>query len=194
MIKTYSKEFRETFPFGKFQGSVKIIEDYRNIEKNVGYLLKYNIIGFDTETKPSFKKGDRHKVALVQFCTLDSAFLFRINKTGFHPAIINLLENEEVLKIGVSLQDDLRELKRIKKFNPCGFVDLQSIAESQGLTTLSLKGLSEEVLHLRISKRQRLTNWEAPQLSYAQISYAATDAWIPLCIYKKLSSSFPKGS
>jgi ribonuclease D len=182
-------KFNEKLPFGRFQGKVTVIEFSGQVENVVNKLMKNSILGFDTETRPSFRKGPRNKTSLLQFCTVDEAFLFRINKTGFHPASIKLFENEEVLKIGVAIHDDLGGLKRLKQFKENGFIDLQNLSKSLSLRSLSLKGLSEEVLNLRVSKRQRLTNWEAYKLTPAQINYAATDAWITLCIYNQLIKS-----
>lgn len=185
MNKGFTTETEEKLLRGIYKGKIYIIENPQYIKKTVAIMVKYNVLGFDTETKPSFQKGTRNKVSLLQFYNSEAAFLFRINKTGFHPTLVKLFEDESVLKVGIGIRDDLFGLKKLKNFNPGGFLDLQSLAPKYGFSELSLKGLAAETLKLRISKRQRLTNWEADKLTNPQIIYAATDAWIALSIYNK---------
>ena len=173
-------------PIVQYKGNITVVENPDQINDIVEKLLECDILGFDTETKPAFVKGEKNKIALLQICSETGAFLFRINKTGFHPALINLLEKESVLKIGVAIRDDLLGLQKIQQFQPGGFIDLQELAPKYGISTISLKGLAAEVLNQRISKRQQTSNWEADNLRQAQILYAATDAWVALSIYKKL--------
>ena len=179
-------ETEEKLPRGQYRGKITVIENSQQIDYIVNNLMKNEVLGFDTETKPSFKKGPRNKVSLVQLCSSDGVYLIRINKTGFHSALVKLFENESVLKIGIGLRDDLQGLRKLKQFTANGFMDLQAFSKNLGLNSLSLKGLAAELLNLRISKRQRLSNWEADKLTYSQINYAATDAWIALCIYDKM--------
>jgi len=179
-------ETEEKLPRGQYRGKITVIENSQQIDYIVNNLMKNEVLGFDTETKPSFKKGPRNKVSLVQLCSSDGVYLIRINKTGFHSALVKLFENESVLKIGIGLRDDLQGLRKLKQFTANGFMDLQAFSKKLGLNSLSLKGLAAELLNLRISKRQRLSNWEADKLTYSQINYAATDAWIALCIYDKM--------
>ncbi|MCL2072938.1 MAG: 3'-5' exonuclease domain-containing protein 2 [Marinilabiliaceae bacterium] len=175
-------------PIVKYKGNILLIEKDDEVEGIVDNLLKCEVLGFDTETKPSFTKGVRNNIALLQLYSETGAFLFRLNKIGFHPALIRLLEEESILKIGVAIRDDLRGLNKFQQFNPAGFIDLQTLAPQYQLNSLSLKGLAAEVLDQRISKRQQTSNWEAQNLTNAQIVYAATDAWVSLNIYKKLVS------
>ena len=182
----------EELPHGQFEGTITVIEDVNRIAEIVGIIKKTKVIGFDTETKPAFKKGEGHKIALLQISTLNDAYLFRINKTGFSPELIELFEDDSILKIGVGIRDDLRGLNKLRRFKPCGFIELQDMAKSLQLGTFSLKGLAAEVLNLHISKRQRLTNWEADIYTQAQIDYAATDAWIALRIFNELMSKEPE--
>ena len=176
----------EELPHGQFEGTITVIEDINRVTEIVNKIKETDVIGFDTETKPAFKKGEKHKIALLQISTFNEAYLFRLNKTGFTPDMINLLEDNNILKIGVGIRDDLRGLNVFRRFKPGGFIELQDMAKTLQLETISLKGLAAKILNLHISKRQRLTNWEADTLTQAQIDYAATDAWTALSIFNKL--------
>jgi ribonuclease D len=143
-------------------------------------------LGFDTETRPSFKKGSSNGVALIQLATHDICFLFRLNIIGFPPDLIRLLSNPDMLKIGLSLRDDFHSMGRRMKFIPQGFVDLQNIVTRHDIEELSLQKIYALLFHKKISKSQRLTNWEMDQLSESQKRYAALDAWACLKIYEEL--------
>ncbi|MBN2166945.1 MAG: 3'-5' exonuclease domain-containing protein 2 [Marinilabiliaceae bacterium] len=186
MTKTISNEQMNQLPLRHFEGNVVVIENTEAVDEMVYKLSLCDVIGFDTETKPSFKKGSVNQVALLQLSTPDTAYLFRLNIIGLHYRIIELLEDETIIKVGVGIRDDLRFLRRLKCFQPKGFVELQTIATDLGFKDTSLKKLAAMLMKVRISKRQRLSNWETNELSQAQIIYAATDAWASLEIYNKL--------
>ena len=186
MDNSISKEAIEELPLGQFSGVITVIEQASDVSGIVEQLQKESCLGFDTETKPSFKKGESNKIALLQISTEQEAFIFRLNKTGMHPAIVQLLENKSILKIGVGIRDDLRGLNKLVRFKPRGFVELQDMVKAFDIDVFSLKGLAALVLNVRVSKRQRLSNWEAAELTPAQIDYAATDAWIALRIFNEL--------
>jgi len=152
-------------------------------------LLKEKYLGFDTETKPSFRKGHKNKVSLIQFSTVDTAYLFRINKIGFPGDLSRILADAGITKIGVAVRDDIRYLRTLKKFNPDGFVDLQNYVKEFGIESSGLKKLTAIILGFRISKRQQVTDWEAKELTEAQQIYAATDAWVCREIYMKLNNN-----
>ena len=170
-----------------FKGEIVLVEDLKTFYKVFPRLLGSDLLGFDTETKPIFKKGGKNSVSLIQLSTGDLACLFRINKIGFPEELINLLSDPSVIKAGVAVHDDIRFLKGVKKFSPGGFVDLQSFVKYYGIKSSGLKKLTAIVLGFRISKRQQVTDWEAGQLTEAQQVYAATDAWVCHQIYKKLT-------
>lgn len=172
-----------------FSGAIHVISSLKSIPPAINRLKNYSVIGFDTETKPSFKKGKTNKVSLIQLAVQDEVFLFRINKTGLAPELIELFKNSNIVKVGVSIRDDLKKLIHIKKFNPSGFIELQDYSDFFAIESNSLKKLAAIVLGVKVSKSQRLTNWEAPELSDAQLLYAATDAWVCLQIYQKLRES-----
>ncbi|WP_462318894.1 3'-5' exonuclease, partial [Marinilabilia sp.] len=174
-----------------FEGPVVVVEDPRQVPDIVNKLERKDLIGFDTETKPSFKKGVSHDISLLQLSTEEEAYLFRLNVTGFNGALTSLLANPGVVKVGVGIRDDIRGLRQLNEFKPKGFIELQELAPQYGLDVLSLKNLAGLLLGIRVSKRQRLSNWEAEHLTEGQILYAATDAWAALEIYNKMKKMEP---
>lgn len=191
MQNTISKDAINELPLKQFEGKVIVIEDPVRVPEIVEKLQKEKAIGFDTETKPSFKKGVSHEISLLQLSTQEEAYLFRLNTTGLNGALTKLLTNPKVVKAGVGIRDDLRGLKQLNNFVPKGFVELQEMAPKYGIDVLSLKNLAGLLLGIRVSKRQRLSNWEAQELSEGQILYAATDAWVSLEIYNKMKMLKP---
>jgi ribonuclease D len=145
------------------------------------------VLGFDTETKPAFKKGVVNEVCLLQLGDSENIFLFRLNLIGFPKELVKLLADKNIIKTGVALRDDIATLKRLKLFEPGGFVDLQEYVKSFGIEDNGLKKLAANILGFQISKRQQTSNWEADQLTEAQIEYAATDAWVCYEIYYALN-------
>jgi ribonuclease D len=169
-----------------FKGEIVLVEDLETFHSVLPRLRITDLLGFDTETKPNFKKGRRNKVSLIQLSTENLAVLFRINKIGLPEGLLDLLSDSSVLKAGVAIHDDIRFLKGVRRFSPEGFVDLQSFVKDFGIESSGLKKLTAIILGFRISKRQQVTDWEAAQLSEAQQLYAATDAWVCYQIYRKL--------
>jgi len=169
-----------------FEGEIVLVDNIRIFHEVFPRLLKSKVLGFDTETKPSFKKGNKNKVALIQLASNDLACLIRINKIGLPDELVSLLSNPSVIKTGVAIHDDIKLLTSIKKFTPQGFIDLQTFVKDYGIESSGLKKLTAIVLGFRISKRQQVTDWEAAELSEAQQIYAATDAWVCKKIYNKL--------
>ncbi|HET9055021.1 MAG TPA: 3'-5' exonuclease, partial [Cyclobacteriaceae bacterium] len=151
-------------------------------------IQKHEIVGFDTETRPAFTKGQIFKVALLQLAVPGKVFLIRLNLTGFHHDIVRFFENEKIIKAGVGLRDDIKTLHRLGKFVPAGFAELSTMAREIGLEVESVKKLTALLLGFRISKGAQTSNWEAEHLNEKQIVYAATDAWVCLEIYNKLKS------
>jgi ribonuclease D len=171
-----------------FKGEIVLVEDMDTFNKVFPRLFGSDLLGFDTETKPTFKKGRKNSVSLIQLSTGNLACIFRINKLGFPEGLIKLLSDHKIIKAGVAVHDDIRFLKGLAKFSPEGFVDLQSFVRDFGIQSSGLKKLSAIVLGFRISKRQQVTDWEAEKLSEAQQIYAATDAWVCHQIYEKLTA------
>jgi ribonuclease D len=169
-----------------FKGEIVLVDNLKTFHEVFPRLLGSDLLGFDTETKPTFKKGRKNSVSLIQLSTEDLACLFRINKIGIPDELVRLLSDTSVVKAGVAVHDDIRFLKGVKKFSPGGFTDLQSFVKDFGIQSSGLKKLAAIVLGFRISKRQQVTDWEAEILTEAQQVYAATDAWVCYQIYRKL--------
>jgi len=171
-----------------FKGEIVVVEDLITFNKVLPRLLNEKVLGFDTETKPTFRKGQKNRVSLIQLASSDLACLFRINKTGIPQGLADILGDPDVIKAGVAVHDDIRFMKKVKKFDPAGFIDLQPFVKDFGIVSSGLKKLTAIVLGFRISKRQQVTDWEAEELTEAQRVYAATDAWVCREIYNKLTS------
>ena len=182
----FDKRAITALPVLKFPGRIIVIMSEGETEKAVDYLLSSDILGVDTETRPSFHRGEMHKVALLQVSTRNTCFLFRLNHTGITPAIKRLLEDTTVKKIGLSWHDDILMLRKRQEFTPGLFIDLQDIVGSIGIEDRSLQKLYANVFGQKISKRQRLTNWEIDVLNDKQKQYAATDAWSCINLYEEI--------
>ncbi len=177
-----------TLPVESFQGEVVLIDKPEDVAGAIEHLKACPVIGFDTETKPSFRKNHANKVALMQLSTDTVCYLFRLNKIGMPHALQSLIESPSVLKIGLSVHDDFNVMHRSSQFEPAGFVELQSMVKQYHICDLSLQRIYAILFGKKISKQQRLTNWEAPTLTPQQQRYAATDAWACLKIYLYLLS------
>ncbi|HEX2922155.1 MAG TPA: 3'-5' exonuclease [Bacteroidales bacterium] len=171
-----------------FKDEIILVDDISAFNKVIPVLKSAKILGFDTETKPSFKKGKKNKVSLLQLATKDVALLFRINKIGIPDELVKIMADPGIIKAGVAIHDDLRFLTGVRPFVPAGFIDLQVTVKDFGIKCSGLKKLCAIILGFRISKRQQVTDWEAEILSEAQQIYAATDAWVCHEIYVKLSN------
>lgn len=182
----FDKKAITALPVVTFPGRIITIITAGEAEKAVDYLLSGDIMGVDTETRPSFHRGQQHKVALLQVSNRDTCFLFRLNLTGITPAIKRLLEDNTVKKIGLSWHDDIRGLEAREPFTPGLFIDLQNMVGGLGIKDLSLQKLYANLFHKKISKRERLSNWEAATLSDKQKQYAAIDAWTCIHLYDEI--------
>ncbi len=190
MMKTIYNKFDKAkiaaLPRVLFKGRIVVVLTERDADKAVRYLLSQPILGIDTETRPSFKKGETHQVALLQVSSYDVCFLFRLNQLGMSPSVKRLLEDKQVPKIGLSLRDDLLSLHKLGDFNAGYFIDLQDHVREIGVEDLSLQKLYANFFAQKISKREQLTNWEADILQDKQKRYAATDAWSCIMLYEEL--------
>ena len=177
-----------TLPKVLFPGRIFVIYTEADADKAISYLQTQRIVGVDTETRPSFKRGTTHKVALLQISTSDTCFLFRLNQIGMPPSLQEFLMSD-TLKIGLSLKDDFTMLRRRKDVNAeeGNWIELQDYVGRFGIEDRSLQKIFANLFGQKISKSQRLSNWEAETLSEGQMKYAATDAWACVEIYNYLS-------
>ena len=182
----FDKKSIAQLPTVTFPGKTVVVMSESEAEKAVHFLLSQDILGVDTETRPSFKKGETHMVSLLQVSTSDVCFLFRLNHIGITPAILRLLENKAVPMVGLSLHDDMLSLHKRVAFTPGHFIDLQDLVGELGIEDLSLQKLYANLFHQKISKRQRLTNWDSDVLNDKQKAYAALDAWACINLYKEI--------
>jgi ribonuclease D len=173
-------------PIEKFEGEIIVVDKLSQVQSSIDFLKEHAIIGFDTETKPSFKRGQTHKVALMQLSTEDVCFLFRLNKIGFPKELNEVLCSQEIVKIGLSLGDDFSAIHKRSDEKPKNFIDLQGFVDKYDIDDNSLQKIYAIIFGKKISKNQRLSNWEADTLSEAQKAYAAIDAWACLKIYNHL--------
>lgn len=181
-----SKEEVNELPVVIFEGKITLVDDLSKVEPAIEELRKSTVVGIDTETKPSFTRGTHYKVSLVQISTLEHCFLFRLNYIDLPKALAEFFADENIKKIGLSLRDDLTGLNKRQMFKPAGFIDIQAIARNYGIMELSLQKVYAIIFDKKISKSQRLTNWENSELTEQQQRYAATDAWASLQIYQQL--------
>ncbi|MCF8308574.1 MAG: 3'-5' exonuclease domain-containing protein 2 [Bacteroidales bacterium] len=170
-----------------FNGEIVVVEEEKEAADICHqFLSKESLLGFDTETRPAFKKGEKYQAALIQIACAETVYLFRINKMGLTQPIADILGDENIIKAGIAIGRDLEELQELKDFEPAGFVDLNQLATEKGFQSIGVKNLTAMLLGFRVSKRQQTSNWEADVLKPAQARYAATDAWVCREIYLKL--------
>lgn len=183
-----SPEEINDLPLKTYEGKTVVVSDARQLPKAIKEIEKYDVVGFDTETRPSFKRGQFYQVALLQLAVPKKTYLVRVNHTGVTEDVVRLFENPNIVKAGVGIRDDLKALQKLKPFEPAGFFDLSTLAKQAGLQVESVKKLTALLLGFRISKSAQTSNWEAATFTQKQIEYAATDAWVCLELYEKLKT------
>ena len=181
-----SKEEVNEMPKVVFEGQMFVVDTPEQADFAVRYLRQFDLLGIDSETRPAFKRGEIHKVALLQIATDERCYLFRLNKFGMTLPLINLLENPHITKVGLSLKDDFMMLHQRAEFEPRGVIELQTYVTQFGIKDLSLQKIYANLFGQKISKAQRLSNWEADELTIPQQQYATIDAWACIQIYRKL--------
>jgi ribonuclease D len=185
--KSITKEEINDLPIGQFEGEIILVDKPDLVDEMVKDLYRHRLVGFDTETRPAFKKGTTYDVSLLQLATEEKSYLIRTNHLGIPPKVKRFLEDENVVKVGAAVLDDLRGLRRLMgTFEPKSFFDLNEELKKVGFLNVGVRNLSAMVLQMRISKAEQVSNWEAATLTHKQLIYAATDAWACLEIFKKL--------
>lgn len=185
--KKITKPEINELPLFKYEGKTIIAASEEQIDNAITDIEKYNLVGIDTETKPTFKKGEFNHVALVQIAIPGKVYLLRIHQVGITNAFKSFLSSEKIEKVGIALDDDIIALNKKRRFEANGFKDLNQIAPTLGIENIGARNLTALILKNRISKNQQVTNWENPILTMPQVKYAATDAWICLEMYNKLN-------
>lgn len=182
----FDKKDIADLPVEAFGGRIYVLLTEREAEQAVKVLMRQPIVGIDTETRPTFRRGQMRNVALLQVSTWDTCFLFRLNRMGIPPCVVQLFESPKVAKVGLSLKDDFAQLRRSASLTPQACIDLQDEVKRIGIQDLSLQKIYANLFGRKISKRQQLTNWEADVLTSAQQLYAATDAWACLRMHEEI--------
>lgn len=173
-------------PLSQFNGEIILIDNFQKFNLYIKELFNQKVLGFDTESKPSFKKGENNSVALLQFSTSNKAYIFRLNHIGIPKQLKKIFENKDIIKVGLAIKDDIKIMQKLNNFKPASFIDICTISTQHNIEEKGLKKLAAIVLNMRISKSKQLSNWEAKILDNAQLTYAATDAWICYELYNKL--------
>ncbi|MDH4090822.1 MAG: 3'-5' exonuclease domain-containing protein 2 [Cyclobacteriaceae bacterium] len=177
-------------PLKAFSGKVSVITESTRLSGVLREIERHDVVGFDTETRPSFKRGQIYNVALLQLAIPNKVFLIRMHQTGLPEEIISIFQNDDIIKAGVAIRDDIKALQKINRFQPASFIELSAMARASGLQVESVKKLAGLLLGFRISKSAQTSNWEAPTLTEKQLEYAATDAWVCLEIYRHLKHKY----
>ena len=184
--KKLNKDEINGMPLIKYEGDIKVFSKKDNIQGAVDYLLNQEVIGFDTETRPTFTKGPLNAPSIMQLAGGDSVFIFQLGGSRMFEKLSQVLSEKRITKCGVSVDRDLIELMYLSPFDPCSFIDFGDVARARGIPHHGLRGLAALLLKHRISKSSQTSDWSRRKLSDAQIAYAATDAWISLELFKKL--------
>ncbi len=180
------KEKIQHLPLTRFGGEIIVIDEPGQLPEVISECRRQKCMGFDTEKKPTFQRGQYHPTALIQLSTLDTAYLIRVNKVGFPASLVSLMADPDLIKVGISILDDIKALQKISDFHPAGFLELNDVAGEVGVEDRGVKKLAGIFLEARISKNQQTSNWENEELTASQQLYAATDAWVCMEIYDSL--------
>jgi len=182
-----AKEDIQALPLVTFEGDIHTVNSEKECDKIIKHLRTFSALGFDTEKKPAFVKGEYNHTAMVQLSTEDEAFLFRLNVMGYPKSLFDFMSDPSTLKLGISIDDDLKDLNKARKFSPSNFTDLNNETRKIGIKDIGVRKLAAIILDARISKNQQVSNWEAENLTESQQRYAATDAWVCLAIHNELT-------
>lgn len=181
-----SGEEINAMPLARYEGRVELIRDPRELEAALPLLRAEKILGFDTETRPSFRKGAQNSPSLIQLATADAVFLIQLTWLPFNGEMASILADPGIVKAGAAIGDDMRELEKLHPFTPAGLADLGRLAKTAGIPSQGLRTLAANLFGIRISKGPQCSNWSNRELSHRQVAYAATDAWISRSIYLKM--------
>ncbi len=181
-----SKEYVNSLPVIKYNGKIEVIDSPAKLDRSISSIKSEKIFGFDTETRPAFKKGQSYPVSLIQIALHDIVYIIQIKKSGFQQSLVDFLEDHAKIKAGIALHDDIVKLKKSRAFEPGGFTDLSRLASQKEIIQTGLQALTARYMGQRITKGAQTSNWSRKILMENQKIYAATDAWLCLQIYPKL--------
>ena len=181
-----SKDEINTCPIKRWTGPVSVIRSSDELAAAIRKLDGHTLLGFDTETRPAYKKGESYPPALLQLATDKEVFIFQLKHLGLAKPLRGILADAAIIKAGVGLDYDIRELKKLARFKPAGFMDLANIAKQAGIKNQGLRGLAAVCLGIRIAKGMKTSNWAKDVLTRQQVQYAATDAWVGRRLYLAL--------
>ena len=188
IARTISREDLANLPIRRYEGRVRVVATEEELQEARSDLRQEAVVGLDTETRPAFKKGESHLPCLVQAATARAVYLFQLRRTEAFPVLADLLGDQRIVKAGISLKDDLRALKQVFPFAEENMLDLGLVARSNGFGQTGVRNLAGILLGTRIPKGTKTSNWAARELSSAQITYAATDAWVCRELYLRFTS------
>lgn len=178
-----TKEEVNTLPLEAYEGPVALVDSPSSLAAALKALRRETVLGFDTESRPAFKKGQNYPASLIQLAGESCVWLFQIKKLPTLDGLWNLLADGEIIKAGVAIADDIKKLKDLQDFQPRGFVEIADLTQQAGILNTGLRSLTGLLLNFRISKRAQVSNWARSDLSEAQVQYAATDAWVSRRLY-----------
>ena len=176
-VKGISREELIELPIRRYEGSVHVVAGHADLQRAMQDILQESVVGFDTETRPAFRPGESYLPSLVQFATASAVYLLQVQQQDLSGPVREVLSSEKIIKVGVSVTDDMRNLKKLFQFDERSVVDLGKVAERNGLKQTGIRNLAGIFLGTRIPKGTKTTNWAARRLTPQQIAYAATDAW-----------------
>lgn len=175
--RSVSREDVNQLPIRRYAGSVHLVATPTDLQHAMKDILQESVVGFDTETRPAFKPGESYLPSLVQFATAGAVYLLQMRHENLFDATRDVLSSPNVMKVGVSVTDDVRALKKLFAFDEESMLDLGTVAKRHGLKQTGVRNLAAMFLGVRIPKGAKTTNWAARTLTREQIAYAATDAW-----------------
>jgi ribonuclease D len=178
LLREISREAMLELPIRRYEGEIRLVETAQALERAAADIFQEASIGFDTETRPAFRKGESHPPALAQVATARAVYLFPLQRLDFSATLGELLAERAIVKAGVALGEDLRQLQGLFAFEPAAVTDLGHVAKRHGLKQTGVRNLAGIFLGARITKGAKTTNWAARRLTAQQMTYAATDAWI----------------
>ena len=184
-----SPEEMANLPIRRYEGEVRLIASSEDLAQAAAAMARERVVGFDTETRPAFRKGESYLPSLVQVAGEHAVWIFPLQRLDCSVPLMRLLEDPGIVKAGVSIAEDLKQLKKLFPFNDAGVVDVGQLAKRQGVQQTGLRNLAGIVLGFRVPKGKRTSNWAASSLTRQQIGYAAMDAWAARALYLRLESA-----